>query len=89
MSAKIIPFLARMPLNFAEFPDGYDAGIIANALLEARSNPDISDIERKDIEAVLDRIFNIEQNQCIEWRYAFQCYFQGNGRRVHPFRSCN
>ena len=39
MSGKIIPFPERKtPPNFAEFPDGYDAGIIFNALVVYRND---------------------------------------------------
>lgn len=74
MSAKIIPFAPlRGPPNFEEFPDGYDAGIIFCALVKARDGD-------PDIEAILDRIFDVEKNQTTEWRYAFQCRLQNEGR---------
>lgn len=76
MTAKIIPFLPRPPLNFEEFPDGFDAAIIYCALIEARNGGP----NDPDIEAILDRIFAVEQNQSIEWRFAFQCCLQNEGR---------
>ena len=78
MSAKIISFPPRLPSpNFAEFPDGYDAGIsFFCALVEARDGGDSA----REIEAILDRIFLVEQNQTIEWRFAFQCCLQNEGR---------
>ena len=79
MSAKIISFPGRELPNFAEFPDGYDAAIIYCALIEAGER-EPNELERADIEAILDRIFNVEQNQSIEWGGAFQAFLQREGR---------
>jgi hypothetical protein len=77
MIAKIISFPARLSSpNFAEFPDGYDAAIIFCALVEARDGGDHDPV----IEAILDRIFVVDQNQTPEWRFAFQCGLQNEDR---------
>jgi hypothetical protein len=77
MSANIITFPPRLaPHDFAEFPDGYDAAIIFCALVEARDGGD----RDQDVEAILDWIFNVEQNQTIEWRVAFHAGLENKER---------
>jgi hypothetical protein len=80
MTCKLIPFPCKQPPNFSEFPDGYDAAIIFCALAEKMGDASIPDSQRSDIDAILDRISTVEQAQIIEWRYAFQCCLQNEGR---------